>query len=165
VVAQDLASAVVTLLKCQNHAIIAAAQVIIITESKKMTQETKHLWEIEHPYYCNEGNYFASEKVGTDYRTFSEFLEAEGSQDEDLNLIFRWDWQEGEDHELPTYNGDNYYRNGRLMLFYMGQRKGLYRYVSVEVCRADEPAVIEFLKPRWEHMKLLWEGISDDPRN
>ena len=28
------------------------------------------------------------------------------------------------------------------------------------VCRADEPAVIEFLRPFWDHLKTLWEPLS-----
>jgi len=38
----------------------------------------------------------------------------------------------------------------------MGQRKGLYRWSIIEVCRADEPAVIAFLQPRLEHLASLW---------
>lgn len=37
----------------------------------------------------------------------------------------------------------------------MGQRKGLFRWVTVEVCRADEQAVRDWLQVRWEHMKEL----------
>jgi hypothetical protein len=55
------------------------------------------------------------------------------------------------------------YRNGLLCLYYLGQRKGLYQWMTIEVCRADEPSVIEFLRPLWEHMRELWAGISDLP--
>lgn len=123
-----------------------------------------HLWEIDHPYYCNDGNYFASgnDQPTCHYKTFGEFIEAEGDSDFDLNLIFRWDWQEGEDYGLPTVKEDQdvYYRNGRLCIYWMGQRKGLYRWTTIEVCRADESDIIKFLKPRWNHMRKLWEGIS-----
>jgi hypothetical protein len=119
-----------------------------------------HLWEANHPYYCNEGNYYTSESIGAEYKSWGEFVASEGDADLDMNLIFRFDWLEGEDHDLLPYNGDDYYRNGKLMLFYMGQRKGLYRYCSIEVCRADEPAVSEWLMIRWNHMKLLWAPLS-----
>jgi len=121
----------------------------------------KHLWEVDHPYYCNEGNYFASsQECGDEFKSFADFLSEHGDSDFDLNLVFRWDWSEQDENTgEPNYNGDDNYRNGKLKIFWMGQRKGLYRWSIVEVCRADEPAVIAFLKPRWEHMKLLWEPI------
>jgi len=80
--------------------------------------------------------------------------------DMDYNLLFRFDWIEQDDDCNETFNGDVNYRNGKLKLFWLGQRKGLYRWSIVEVCRADEPAVIEFLKPRFEYLKSLWEPLK-----
>ncbi|HHA2761813.1 TPA: hypothetical protein ACOEQU_000123 [Stenotrophomonas maltophilia] len=119
-----------------------------------------HLWEAPHPYYCNLGNYF-NNNCGSSYKSWADFIEEQGNDDMDLNLLFRWDWKEGEDHDLPAFNGDVYYRNGTLELFYMGQRKGLYRYVEVSVCRADEAAIRDWLMPRWEHLKSLWQPLPD----
>jgi hypothetical protein len=112
----------------------------------------RHLWEIDHPYYCNEGNYF-SRACGSYFKSWADFLTEWGDADIDYNLLFRFDWVEGEDHELPVFNGDEHYRNGRLKIFWMGQRKGIYQFSIVDVCRADEPDVIAFLRPRWEHLK------------
>jgi hypothetical protein len=120
----------------------------------------KHLWEAKHLYYCNEGNYFARESVGSHYKSLVDFLSEEAESDMDYNLVFRWDWDEEDGDEQSTYNGDDYYRNGVLKVFFMGQRKGLYRYSTVEVCRADEPAVIEYLRPRLGHLLSLWEPLS-----
>ncbi len=120
----------------------------------------KHLWEVEHPYYCNEGNYFKN-GTGDRYNSFSDFLGEYHDADFDMNLIFRFDWDETNyGTEESTYNGDDNYRNGILKIFWMGQRKGLYRHTLVEVCRADEPEVLKFLQPRWEHIVSLWEPIS-----
>jgi len=121
-----------------------------------------HLWEQKHPYYCNEGNYFDN-NCSSEYQSWPNFLSEASEEDLDMNLIFRFDWYEGEDYGASDFNGDPYYRNGRLLLFYMGQRKGLYRWAEVSVCRADEPSVIEFLKERWNHMKLLWAPFSELP--
>lgn len=123
----------------------------------------KHLWEVKHPYYCNEGNFFARESVCDEHKTWAGFFAEYKDADMDMNLVFRWDWQEGEDYGAGEFTGDVNYRNGRLLIFWMGQRKGLYRYSVVEVCRSDEPAVLEFLRPRWEHMKALWAPIACDP--
>lgn len=125
-----------------------------------MSAITKRLWECEHSYYCNEGNYFANESVGSEYKSFSYFLAEWGDADADYNLLFRWDWIESEDDDAIPYNGDDNYRNGRLKLFWMGQRKGKYTYCIVEVCRNDEAAVIEFLKPRLEHLLSLWQPLK-----
>lgn len=119
----------------------------------------KHLWEVKHPYYCNEGNYYAN-GCGDEFKTWAQFHEAHNESDFDLNLVFRFDWQEGEDNGAGDFTGDVNYRNGRLLIFWMGQRKGLYRWSEIQVCRADEPAVIAFLKPRWEHMQKLWEPLA-----
>ena len=124
-----------------------------------------HLWEIGHAYYCNEGNYFDN-NCGNEYMSFADFLAEEGDSDMDYNLLFRWDWTEetydDEGNARPVFNGDVNYRNGQLKLFWMGQRKGLYRYTLIEVCRADEPAVIEFLMPRLAHLVGLWLPLQID---
>lgn len=132
------------------------------------TGDKTHLWEVEHEYYCNEGNYYASgrDQPTSRYRTFSAFLEAEGNSDFDMNLLFRWDWRESEDWGHGSeFNGDENYRNGVLLLFWMGQRKGLYRWTEIEVCRADEPAVIEFLQPRLDYLAGLWQPLSAPTRH
>lgn len=128
-----------------------------------MANAVKHLWEVDHSYYCNESNYFAPgrEQPTAHYKSWADFISEEGDSDLDMNLVFRWDWREGEGWDLAPYNGDDYYRNGKLLLFIMGQRRGLYRWATIEVCRADEPAVIEYLRPRWERLKDLWEPIPE----
>lgn len=120
-----------------------------------------HLWEVDHPYYCNQGNYYARESVGDHHKAWSSFIAEYADADFDLNLVFRFDWLEGEDNGAGEFTGDVNYRNGQLCIYWMGQRKGLYRYSTIEVCRADEPAVIEFLRPRWDHMRKLWEPLSE----
>jgi hypothetical protein len=79
----------------------------------------------------------------------------------DYNLVFRWDWLEEDPWTgEPNYTGDDHYRNGRLLVFFMGQRHGLFRSVEVDVCRADEPAVIDYLTPRLLHLKGLWMPLT-----
>jgi hypothetical protein len=99
-------------------------------------------------------NYFDRSYISK-FKSFDEFLEEAEDEDLDLNLIFRWDWENSE-----VDCGDIYYRDGKLLLFYIGQRKGVFRTVSIEVCRADQEKIRVFLKERWEHLKLIWEGIS-----
>lgn len=40
------------------------------------------------------------------------------------------------------------------------QRKGYHSTSIVEVCRADESAVIEFLQPRLEYLLQLWLPLA-----
>lgn len=119
-----------------------------------------HLWEVDHPYYCSESNFFAREPTMDTHPTWASFIANYRDADFDLNLVFRFDWYEGEDWGAGEYTGDDYYRNGVLCIFWMCQRKGFFRASQISVCRADEPAVLEFLRPRWGHMKLLWEPLS-----
>lgn len=117
-----------------------------------------HLWEIKHPYYCNEGNYYApgQEQPYHRYESFDGFLFEWGDADLDMNLVFRWDWKKVvDDEDAPEEVRD------RLMVFIMGQRKGLYQWCEIDVTEADEEAVRAYLMPRWEHLRRLWEGISD----
>jgi hypothetical protein len=126
----------------------------------------KKLWETKHPYYCNEGNYFArSDECSSHYKTWQDFFDEQGDSDLDMNLVFRWDWSwpctyddDGKPHDVLHH--DPNYRDGVLTLFIMGQRKGLFRWVTVEVCQNDEPTVREWLLPRWQRLIDLWSPIS-----
>lgn len=130
------------------------------TKTKK-----KHLWEVDHPYYCNQGNYFARESVEDSYGTWAAFEQEYRDSDFDMNLVFRWDWEfELDDEEKPIVSDDPNYRDGTLLIFWMGQRKGLYRYSRVSVCRADEPKVRAWLQPRLEHLMTLWEPLVSASR-
>ncbi len=121
----------------------------------------KHLWEADHAYYCSESNYYApgGDQPSAHYRAWDEFFTSEGDCDPDYNLLFRWDWYEG-GFGGSEFTGDVNYRNGQLSLFWMGQRKGLYRWNTVEVCRADEPAIRAFLEGRFRYLKELWEPLA-----
>ena len=118
---------------------------------------TQHLWEVEHTYYC-EGP--IDRGFTAPYKSWADFIDEEGESDPYYNMLFRWDWREGDWENAGSYTGDDYYRNGNLQLFFMGQRKGIFRAVNVSVCRADEPAVIAYLKPRWEYMRALWAPFA-----
>lgn len=111
----------------------------------------------DHPYYCNESNYYSNEP-GQEYDSWDEYISAWGGNDMDLNLLFRWDWR---DNDPADYDPeDDVPESAVLYLFFVLQRKGIFLCNQVKVTDADEPAVREYLEGYWEHMKLLWEPLS-----
>lgn len=130
-----------------------------MSDSAVSTESTPHLWEVDHPYYCNESNYYSNE-CHAKYLRWQDFFAAQGDMDLDMNLLFRWDWKaprkDGEFEQPIEWVGDENYRDCNLQLFFVGQRKGLFRCVGIDVCRADEPAVRAWLLVRFEHLQKLW---------
>lgn len=131
---------------------------------------SKSLWLVDHPYYCSDVNYYApgNSQPFEGYTSWADFIDAEGDSDLDMNLVFRWDWNAknyvdfDSDEERAAYDAkyEDTDRVYTLSVFWMGQRKGLFRVSEVDVCRADEPAVREWLTTRWNHLKLIWEPLS-----
>lgn len=124
----------------------------------------KHLWEFDHPYYGPESCYYAtgiqSREANSEFESWQAFVDDGGYFDADLdmNFLYRWDWlrdtgefSEPDDDPEPD----------RLLLFYMGQRKGFMSHHSIVVTEADEPAVREWLTVRAEHMRKVWEPLLD----
>lgn len=123
-----------------------------------------HLWDVNHPYYAAQGNYYARPDAGlhAEYSSWVEFMESEGDSDLDMNLVYRWDWQvpDPDDYKYELEeDADVILPPETLDLFYVGQRKALLRSVSVEVQREDEPAIREWLTVRAEHMRKVWEPL------
>lgn len=113
-----------------------------------------HLWEIDHPYYCAEGNFY---KRGCHNlcSSWQEFHETVGDWDHDLNLVFRWDWFRPEDATDDSRD--------RLLTFWVGQRKAaLYSY-ECPVREADEPAVRAWLEECARTITAIWEPVSLAP--
>lgn len=122
----------------------------------------KKLWEVDHPYYCNEASYWKGEtEMVSSYKSWGEFFDAEGDSEVDLNLVFRWDWRllDGGDYYSVEPGDDPNYRDGCLHVFFLTQRKGIFRSATVEVCQADEPAIREWLQGRFNHLLEVWAPL------
>jgi hypothetical protein len=50
----------------------------------------KHLWEVDHSYYCSDQNYFSAD-CHQEFECWADFLEEESDADLDMNLVFRFD--------------------------------------------------------------------------
>ena len=115
-------------------------------------QPITHLWEVDHPYYCQEGNYF---KPGqhTHFASWAEFTEETlfVTADRDQNFLIRWDWRKPGFHE---WEGQEY-----LLLFFVLQRKAILCSVEMPVSEADEPAVRCFLTECAQTMRATWEPL------
>lgn len=134
------------------------------------------LWEYKHPYYCAEEGYYynASQVSGWGaphtYRTFQEFLNEWHDADLDMNMAFRWDWErltpeEYKEERVEDLSSDQQNSAGNfseLKLFLMMQRKGCKKVITITHMEdSDNELVKMYLKPRWEHLKTLWAGISE----
>ncbi|MGW7435679.1 hypothetical protein [Streptomyces sp. NPDC054849] len=118
-------------------------------------QPAVRLWEIDHPYYCNEGNYFKGGQHTTwlsweNFRKETVYV----TGDRDLNLLFRWDWRKP---GFCDWDGEEY-----LLLFFVIQRKGFNCSHQVKVTEADEPAIRAWLAECAQTMRALWEPLLDD---
>lgn len=119
----------------------------------------------DHSYYCSENNYYVggSDNFGrAEYDNFNDFLEswtmADGDIDDDYNHLFRFDIEDCLDKETEEPNGSK-----RLWLFFILQRKGIYRPVLIkEILPSDIEKLNVFLSKRWEYLKCQWIEISEE---
>lgn len=120
-----------------------------------MSEQPSHLWEIDHPYYCAEGNYF---KRGQ-HALWSSWKDFKGETfyvtgDRDQNLLFRWDWRKP---GFCDWDGEEY-----LLLFFVLQRKGFNCSHQITVTEADEPAIRAWLAECAQTMRATWEPLLDE---
>lgn len=118
----------------------------------------------EHSFYCSDSNYYVNghQNYGRcDYDTWEDFKanwlnERTLDIDDDLNHLFRFDILEDEDGEnTGTF---------RLFLFFILQRKGIFRPVVIHTITEDDlPEIEEFLRLRWQYLKSQWKEFSEDP--
>ena len=107
-----------------------------------------HLWETKHDYYCNDENYHSSGQ--NEYQSWADFIEEWRTSEFHSNLVFRWDWKK--DGDISD-----------LHIYFMLQRKGVFLPCLIHSMRdEDEPAVVQFLRPRFTYLKKLWEPITDE---
>lgn len=114
-----------------------------------------HLWEEDHAYYCDRNG------EGETYDSLDDFLYEWEDADMDYNMLFRWDWNE---YDSSTYEEDereeDHSTKDTLLVYWVQQRKGRLYYCEVKVSKDEEDQVREFLKPRWEYMKAMWEPLA-----
>ncbi|MFI8448211.1 hypothetical protein [Streptomyces erythrochromogenes] len=125
-----------------------------------MSQQPAHLWDVDHPYYCAEGNYF---KPGqhTPFESWADFTDTTfHSGDRDLNLLIRWDWKAWS--REPDQDPDEPAKD-ELLLFFVLQRKAWLCSVGIAITDEDEPAVRAWLTECAQTMRATWEPLLDGP--
>lgn len=131
-----------------------------------MTDEATgpRLWEIEHPYYCETGNFYVSglrrHEVHTSYDSWSSFYEVWGDNDPDYNLVFRWDWRRP---DPADYEPDEELAPDTLLVFWVLQRRAVLRSTECIVTEDDEPAVRAWLTNRGQHLAAIWQPLDLTP--
>lgn len=119
------------------------------------------LFETDHPYYANQGNYYSNECHFT-ADSWEDFLSEMGETDLDMNLLYRWDWERP---DPLNYEDGEEMPNESLRLFYVGQRKAyLYSYEVFNVTREQEPEIRSWLTVRAERMRQIWEPLLDSSK-
>lgn len=123
------------------------------------------LKETDHNYYSSENNYYVGNQHGEnygrcEYDTWEEFkeewLDKDGSIDCDYNLCFRFDILQKREQETDELI-DGY----QLWLFFILQRKGIYRPVLVKnLVESNMKELENFLHHQWEYMKDQWIEID-----
>ena len=109
---------------------------------------TQHLWEVDHPYYAAEGNFYKP-GLHNQFESWAEFTETTFyAGDRDMNLLYRWDWKRWEDGEET------------LSLFFILQRKAIACSAEMPVTEADEPAVRKWLGQCALTIRDLWEPLG-----
>lgn len=129
------------------------------------------LWEPDHPYRAEEGNYRCPrnrrDEVHQEHDSWAEFaytstdwMDPKGTyfdSDPDYNLLYRWDWH------IPDpadYEPGEEIPGQTLRLYFILQRKADCRSVFVHnVTAEDEPAVRAWLTERAKTIRAIWAPI------
>jgi len=112
-----------------------------------------------HSYYSSDSNFYVNgtENFGrSDYETWEYFKEswlcADGTLDDDYNHIFRFDIINKVDEDGEEIKGEF-----ELWLFFILQRKGIYRPVCIQsIYQSDMLEITDFLQKRFNYLKSQW---------
>lgn len=113
------------------------------------TETVKHLWEVDHNYYCSAGD-------TQEYENWQDFLDEWDGVDRDYNFVFRFDVRgDNVGWEQDLEEGQRLLR-----LYYILQRKGLILEVNVTFLESEEEAVKAWLQVRFDYLKEMWLPLS-----
>ena len=117
------------------------------------------LYELEQNCFT-DGEYHDN-TIGNHYLSWQEFLDEWGEADDGMNYVVNWSWEPKS--ESGTWSKDDNYRDGTLMILFIMQRKGFYNPQTIDVCKADEPLVREYLAKKFDFIKHNFSFIEEQP--
>lgn len=102
------------------------------------------LKDAEHPYCgtASDSDYYDSADA---------FLESVSQLDQDLNLLYRWDYDKDEYSDNPE---------PYIEFFYIQQRRGRIYSSRVKYAVEDEPKLREYIEAQFEYLKKLWSPVA-----
>lgn len=113
------------------------------------------LWEVDHPFYgCDDYENHVD--------TFDELREHVDSMDEDMNLVYRWDWKDySQPHFDDDFLTDAERRKQKFIVFWLMPRKGRCGSISCSITHEQEAEVYEWLSgPRClGHLQKVWAPL------
>lgn len=111
-----------------------------------------NLWEVDHPYYAAEGNFYKN-GLHSVFSSWGEFTrEAFYGGDRDLNLVYRWDWHKPGFHE---WDGSE-----ALHVFFILPRKAICCSVEISVTEEDQDAVRSWLTECAQTVGAIWAPLT-----
>lgn len=127
-----------------------------------MPEQQKHLWEVDHPFYCADATWLKDSSGAVHHYTYASWADFCDStsfevRDTSMDLLVRWDWSSWRRHPDPMLRADE---PDLLDLFFVIQRKGFLCSHSIHVTDDDEPAVRAFLEGWWNKMTQVWAPLS-----
>ena len=124
-----------------------------------MSTARRHLWEYEHPYYGADGH-----QVQCD--SFAELRRTLDRLDEDMNLIYRFDWEDdAQPHRDGLFLDDDDRSGQRLLVFTLQPRRSACASYICPIRHDQEHEVLALLRgPRAAgHLRTLWAPILGEP--
>lgn len=152
----DVMGSLIQIVRRQQRQLDEATKTL--TELKPATPYAP-LWEVKHEGSGPDHCYWASPIEQADYNTrldsWQEFTEDFQYTTGFGCLIYRWDWVDwtefnAEDPDQPDET---------LELFWIYTGSGIMAHTSIGVQREDEPAIREWLLPRAQHLRGIWEPL------
>lgn len=118
---------------------------------------TRHLWEIRHPYHAADGR---EERVDS----FTALKSIVDRADDDLNMVYRWDWFDAAQpiHNDPYVDGEDR-STEELSVHLLTPRKSGFWTITCPIAKHQEFEVLEWLSgPRcFGYLRRLWEPVMD----
>ncbi len=107
---------------------------------------------VDHSYRCSESNYYSNDCIST-FENWSKFIGCSiGTYDFDYFLVFRWDIETKSD-ETPNLF--------QMRIHFIQQQIGRFSTCLIdEVTDNDVESILEYLKPRYEHLNELWNPLN-----